>query len=89
MLYNEKKQIAVLVDAKSSVSDRGTGGIVDDVSKADSLALEHKNKMEEFIGTTISKIEYVIVVPAFYAKNVLERARLHKPNVAQASSNLK
>jgi hypothetical protein len=70
LLYNEENQTAILIDAKSSISDRGISGTVDDICKTALAASDNKNKLEELIGKPISKMEYVILIPAYYAKNV-------------------
>jgi hypothetical protein len=68
LLYNENNKIAILLDAKSSISERGVNGTVDDTSKASLEAIANKDKIELFIGNTISKMEFVLVTPAFYAE---------------------
>jgi hypothetical protein len=72
---------AILIDAKSSISDRGTSGIVDDASKAAIAAAENKNKLEELIGKPISKIEYVITIPAYYAENLRDAILLKQASI--------
>jgi hypothetical protein len=70
LLFNENNQMAILLDAKSSISERGVNGIVDDASQASLDAIANKDKLELFIGNTISKMEFVLVTPAFYAENL-------------------
>jgi hypothetical protein len=70
MLYNETNKTAIFIDAKSSISDRSTNGIIEDTTKAALVTSKNKNKLEEFIGKTISKMEYVLVTPAYFAENL-------------------
>jgi hypothetical protein len=81
MLYHEENQTAILLDAKSSISDRGTSGMVTDTSKASEMAYNNKNKLEEFIGKPISKMEFVIVVPAYYAENLRDAIQSKQANI--------
>ena len=81
MLYHEENQTAILLDAKSSISDRGTSGMVADTSKAAEMASKNKSKLEEFIGKPIAKMEYVIVVPAYYAENLRDAIQSKQANI--------
>jgi hypothetical protein len=70
LLYNEVNQIAILIGAKSSISERGTGRVVAETMQAASDALSHRRELESFIGKKIDKIEFVILSFAYYASSL-------------------
>lgn len=72
MLYNEANNTAILIEAKSSISERGTGSIVDDTIQAANEALSHKEKLGFFIGNKIERIEFTILSFAYYVESLKE-----------------
>jgi hypothetical protein len=77
MIYNEINQIAILIEAKSSVSERGKGNTIDETSKAASVALTNKDKLEVFTGNKIAKIEFAVLSFAYFA-DLLKEAIISK-----------
>jgi hypothetical protein len=77
MLYNESSQSAVLIEAKSSISERGIGSTIDETVQAANQALSNKEKLELFVGYKIAKIEFVILSFAYYT-NELKDAVISK-----------
>ena len=77
MLYNETNQTAILIEAKSSISERGKGSTIDETMQAASEAFSHKEKLESFIGNKIGKIEFVILSFAYYT-DLLKNAVVSK-----------
>jgi hypothetical protein len=70
MLYNEVNRCAILIDAKSSISDRAKGSIIDDVVEASTVALSHKDKLESFARSKIDKLEFAILTFAYFADSI-------------------
>jgi hypothetical protein len=66
MLYNEGYQNAVLVEAKSSISERGMGNMIDETMGAASEVLSHKEKLQDILGNRMNKIEFAILSYAYY-----------------------
>ena len=77
MLLNRKSETAVLIEAKSSVSERKSGKIIDDTIQAARSAMSLREKLEEFTGERITSIEFVVFSFAYYAE-VLKDAILSK-----------
>ena len=70
MLYNEVTQTAILIEAKSSISERGSGGTVDETIEAANEARSHRDKLELFTGNKIERIEFVILSFAYYTDSL-------------------
>ncbi len=79
-----------MIDAKSSISERGIGYTIDDTHKR-SMAAANKDKLELFIGKSIVKMEFAILTPSYYAldlsktiqtknKEICVWAYYHEPN---------
>ena len=72
MLYNETNQTAILVEAKSSISERAIGSTIDETMQAASEANSNKEKLESFIENKIGIIEFVILSFAYFADSLKE-----------------
>jgi len=77
MLYNENNQIAVLIDAKTSISERGIGNTIDETVKAANEALSNRETLENITGCKMNKIEFVILSYAYYV-DYLKKAVISK-----------
>lgn len=72
MLYNETNQTAILVEAKSSISERAIGSTIDETMQAASEANSNKEKLESFIENKIGIIEFAILSFAYFADSLKE-----------------
>jgi len=70
MLYNEGIKTAILIEVKSSISERSLGETVDETIQAANEARSHKDKLELFIGGEIERIEFVILSFAYYTDSL-------------------
>jgi len=70
MLYNEGNQNAILIEAKSSVSERGMGNMIDETIHAANEVISNKEKLENILGSKMNKIEFVILSFAYYVNSL-------------------
>jgi hypothetical protein len=67
MLFNDITKNAILIEAKSSISERKVGSEVDETTEAAKQALSNLEKLQEFIGSKIAKLEFAVLSYAYYA----------------------
>jgi hypothetical protein len=70
MLYNEGNQNAILIEAKSSVSERGMGNVIDETILAATELTSNKERLETILGSKMSKIEFAILSFAYYVDSL-------------------
>jgi len=66
MLFNDMTKNAILIEAKSSVSERKVGSEVDETAQASQQALSNLEKLQEFIGSKIDRLEFAVLSYAYY-----------------------
>jgi len=76
-VFRNKNRSMLLIECKHSISN--IEELVKDISQSISETEKHKNELEEFIGSRIDEIEYVLCVPAIYVNDLLDE--IGKQNV--------
>jgi hypothetical protein len=73
MLFNESSRTAILVEAKSSVSERKVGSEIDETLQAASKATSNLEKLQETTGNKIDKVEFALLSYAYYCDLLKEK----------------
>jgi hypothetical protein len=70
MLYNETSHIVILVEMKSSISERGMGSVIDETVASAESARSNAEKLESIVGNKIKKMEFAVLSFAYYIETL-------------------